>query len=91
MCFVGLLKSAIRDLDPVVCLENELVYGVSYPVSDQVLDKEFLIPIGKAKIQRPGKHCTVVAHSKAVETALDGAKELASGGNKEYVFSHPGN
>lgn len=76
----GLLKSAIRDLDPVVFLENELVYGVTYPVSDQVLDKDFLIPIGKAKIQRPGKHVTIVAHSKPVENAMAAANELAGAG-----------
>lgn len=76
----GLLKSAIRDLDPVVFLENEMVYGTAFPVSDQVLDKEFLIPIGKAKIQRPGKHITVVSHSKFVGTALEAANELAGNG-----------
>lgn len=76
----GLLKSAIRDLDPVVFLENEMVYGTAFPVSDQVLDKEFLLPIGKAKIQRPGKHITVVSHSKFVGTALEAANELAGNG-----------
>ena len=76
----GLLKSAIRDLDPVVFLENEMVYGTQFPVSDQVLDKDFLIPIGKAKIQRPGKHITVVSHSKFVGTALEAANELAGNG-----------
>lgn len=77
---LGLLKAAIRDPDPVVCLENEMLYGVSYPVSDQVLDKEFMLPIGKAKIMRPGKHVTLVAHSKSVETALHAATELAGKG-----------
>lgn len=76
----GLLKAAIRDPDPVVCLENEMLYGVAYPVSDQVLDKDFVLPIGKAKIQRPGKHITIVAHSKSVELALQSANELAGKG-----------
>uniref|UniRef100_U5ESA2 Pyruvate dehydrogenase E1 component subunit beta n=1 Tax=Corethrella appendiculata TaxID=1370023 RepID=U5ESA2_9DIPT len=76
----GLLKAAIRDPDPVVFLENEMLYGVGYPVSDQVLDKNFVLPIGKAKIQRPGKHITIVAHSKAVEIALTAANELAGKG-----------
>lgn len=76
----GLLKAAIRDPDPVVFLENELLYGVAYPVTDQVLDKEFVLPIGKAKIQRPGKDVTLVAHSKAVELALGAANELAGKG-----------
>lgn len=76
----GLLKAAIRDLDPVVFLENEMLYGVQYPVSDQVLDKEFVLPIGKAKIQRPGKHITIVAHSRPVDAALAAANELAGSG-----------
>ena len=76
----GLLKAAIRDPDPVVFLENELVYGVAYEVGDDVLSKDFLIPIGKAKIERPGDRITLVAHSKAVGTALDAAKELSSSG-----------
>ncbi|XP_055679373.1 pyruvate dehydrogenase E1 component subunit beta, mitochondrial [Lutzomyia longipalpis] len=76
----GLLKAAIRDPDPVVFLENEILYGQPYPVSDQVLDKNFTLPIGKAKIQRPGTHCTLVAHSRAVELSLQAAAELAKGG-----------
>lgn len=52
----GLLKAAIRDPDPVVFLENELLYGNQYPITDEVLDKDFVIPIGKAKIERKGKN-----------------------------------
>lgn len=55
----GLLKSAIRDPDPVVCLENEIMYGQSFEVSDEVLTKDFLVPIGKAKIERAGEALTV--------------------------------
>lgn len=84
---LGLLKAAIRDPDPVVFLENEMVYGVSYPVSDQVLDKEFVLPIGKAKIQRPGKHVTIVAHSRPVEAALAAANELAGSGIEAEVIN----
>lgn len=76
----GLLKAAIRDPDPVVFLENELLYGTAYPVSDEVLSKDFVLPIGKAKIQRPGQHITVVAHSRAVELSLQAAVELAKSG-----------
>lgn len=76
----GLLKAAIRDPDPVVFLENEMLYGVQYPVSDQVLDKDFVLPIGKAKIQRAGKHVTVVAHSRPIDACLAAAKELAGSG-----------
>ena len=47
----GLLKAAIRDPDPVVFLENEILYGESFPVSEKVLDKDFVQPIGKAKVR----------------------------------------
>lgn len=83
----GLLKAAIRDPDPVVFLENEMLYGVSYPVTDQVLDKEFLLPIGKAKIQRPGKHVTLVSHSRPVEACLAAANELAGNGIEAEVIN----
>lgn len=83
----GLLKAAIRDPDPVVFLENELVYGVAYPVSDQVLDKDFVLPIGKAKIMRPGKHITLVAHSKAVENCMEAANTLAGKGIEAEVIN----
>ena len=50
----GLLKAAIRDPDPVVFMENELMYGVSFDTDEKVFDKDFLLPIGKAKVQRQG-------------------------------------
>lgn len=83
----GLLKAAIRDNDPVVFLENEMVYGVNYAVSDQVLDKDFVLPIGKAKVQREGKHVTIVAHSREVETAVVAANELAGQGIEVEVIN----
>ena len=83
----GLLKSAIRDPDPVVVLENEILYGVSFPMSDEALSKDFLVPIGKAKIERPGKHITIVAHSRAVEPALLGAEILAGQGIEAEVIN----
>jgi len=76
----GLLKTAIRDPDPVVVLENELLYGVQFEMSDEAMSKDFLIPLGKAKIERPGKHVTLVSHSKTVGLCLDAAKELAAQG-----------
>jgi pyruvate dehydrogenase E1 component beta subunit len=51
----GLLKAAVRDPNPVVVLENELMYGEKFTVSDEVLSKDFVIPLGKAKIMRPGE------------------------------------
>ncbi len=76
----GLLKAAIRDPDPVVFLENELMYGVSFPVSPQVLDKDFTLPLGVAKVMRPGKHITLVTFSKMVGMALQVAEQLSSEG-----------
>ncbi len=75
--FKGLLKSAIRDPNPVVFLEHELVYGESFPVP---ADPEFTVPIGKARIARPGDHVTVVAFSRMVKLALQAAEELARDG-----------
>lgn len=83
----GLLKSAIRDPDPVVFLENEILYGVQYPMSDEALSKDFVLPLGKAKVERSGKHITLVAHSKAVETCLEAAKELSGKGIEAEVIN----
>ena len=51
----GLLKAAIRDNDPVVFLENEMMYGVPFEMTDQAMSPDFTIPIGKAKIERAGR------------------------------------
>ncbi|CAH0550812.1 unnamed protein product [Brassicogethes aeneus] len=76
----GLLKSAIRDPDPVVCLENEIIYNSTFSVSDTALSKNFLIPFGKAKIEIPGKHCTLTSYGRAMEATLLGAHELKKQG-----------
>jgi len=82
----GLLKAAIRDPDPVVFLENELLYGTAFDVDEKVMDPDFLLPIGKAKIQREGTDCTLVAHSIGVQFCLLAAEELAKEGiNVEIV------
>jgi len=83
----GLLKSAIRDNDPVVHLENELMYGVPMEMSDEALSEDFLIPIGKAKIEREGKHVTLVSHSRPVGFCLEAAKELAGIGIEAEVIN----
>ena len=64
-----------------------MLYGVAFPVSDEVLDKDFVLPIGKAKIMRPGKHVTIVSHSFAVQTAVDAAVELAGKGIEAEVIT----
>jgi pyruvate dehydrogenase E1 component beta subunit len=73
----GLLKAAIRSEDPVVFLENELVYGRSFDVP-QVEDH--VLPIGKARIVRPGKDVTIVSYSIGVGVALDAAEQLSGEG-----------
>jgi len=73
----GLLKAAIRDPNPVIFLENEIVYGRSFPVPK--LD-DYVLPIGKARIIRHGKDVTIVSHSITVGTILDAAEVLAAQG-----------
>src|SRR5437868_4924939 len=73
----GLLKSAIRDPNPVVFLEHELVYGESFAVPD---DPEFIVPIGRARIARPGEHVTITAFSRMVKLAMQAAEELQKAG-----------
>ncbi|KAE8612697.1 hypothetical protein XENTR_v10012952 [Xenopus tropicalis] len=76
----GLLKSAIRDNNPVVFLENELMYGVPFELSEQAQSKDYVIPIGKAKIERPGSQITLVSHSRSVGHCLEAANVLAKEG-----------
>nr|P52904.1 RecName: Full=Pyruvate dehydrogenase E1 component subunit beta, mitochondrial; Short=PDHE1-B; Flags: Precursor [Pisum sativum]AAB01223.1 pyruvate dehydrogenase E1beta [Pisum sativum] len=83
----GLLKAAIRDPDPVVFLENELLYGESFPVSAEVLDSSFWLPIGKAKIEREGKDVTITAFSKMVGFALKAAEILEKEGISAEVIN----
>jgi pyruvate dehydrogenase E1 component beta subunit len=73
----GLLKSAIRDPNPVIFLEHELVYGESFEVPQ---DPEFLVPIGRARIARAGRDVTITAFSRMVKLALEAAEELAKSG-----------
>lgn len=76
----GLIKAAIRDNNPVVVLEHELMYGVSFPMSEEAQKNDFVIPIGKAKIEREGSDVTIVTFSKMVGVALDAADKLAASG-----------
>ena len=71
-----MIKAAIRDDDPVVVLENEMMYGVEFDVDPKIMDKEFLIEIGKAKIERPGTDVTITAHAKMVGHSLQAAEIL---------------
>ncbi len=73
----GLLKAAIRSEDPVVFLENELVYGRSFDVPQ---GDDFVLPIGKARVVRAGKDVTIVSYSIGVGLALEAARTLADEG-----------
>lgn len=83
----GLLKAAIRDPNPVVFLENEILYGQQFAVSQEAIDKDFVLPIGKAKIERAGEQVTIVAHSLSVGTALEAAAQLAPEVSCEVNYS----
>ncbi len=72
----GLLKSAIRSNNPVIFLENELIYGDKMEIPTE----EYLVPIGKAKVVRTGKHITLVSHSRMVKLCKEAADELAKKG-----------
>ena len=74
----GMMKAAIRDNNPVCILENELMYGVSFPMSPASLSPDFTVPFGKAKIERAGTDVTIVAFSRMVGVALEAAAELSS-------------
>jgi len=80
----GLLKSAIRDPNPIIFLENEILYGRSFPVTQ---DPNLTIPIGKAKIERPGKDVTIVTFSIMVGLALEAAEMLAGEGIDAEVIN----
>jgi pyruvate dehydrogenase E1 component beta subunit len=71
----GLLKSAIRDDDPVVFIEGEMLYNAKGEVPEE---PEFLIPLGKAEVKRAGTDVTIICHSKTVNVALKAAEQLAA-------------
>jgi pyruvate dehydrogenase E1 component beta subunit len=79
----GLLKSAIRDPNPVIFLENELVYGHSFEVP---AEGEHLVPLGRARIARAGDGVTILAFSRMVQVALDAAEALAADGISAEVI-----
>ena len=78
----GLLKSAIRDDDPVIFMESEVMYGDK----GEVPEEEYLIPIGKADIKRPGRDVTIVSFNKMMKVALSAAEELEKEGISAEVI-----
>ena len=79
----GLLKAAIRDPNPVVFLENEILYGQSFEVPD---DKDYIVPIGKAAVKREGSDVTIIAFSIMVGKALEAAEALKKDGISAEVI-----
>jgi pyruvate dehydrogenase E1 component beta subunit len=79
----GLLKSAIRDPNPVIFLENEMLYGQSFEVPT---DEDFTVPIGRAKVVRPGEDVTITAFSLMVARALEAAEMLSAEGIEAEVI-----
>jgi len=73
----GLLKAAIRDPNPIVFLEHEMMYGLEFDVPDV---EDYVVPIGKAKVRREGTDVTITAHSRMVGFALQAAEKLAEEG-----------
>ncbi|ARW16285.1 pyruvate dehydrogenase complex E1 component subunit beta [Komagataeibacter europaeus] len=80
----GLLRAAIRDPNPVIFLENEILYGQRFPCP---VDEDFILPIGKAKIERAGTDVTIVTFSIMVGTALEAAAKLAEQGIEAEVIN----
>ena len=80
----GLLRAAIRDPNPVIFLENEILYGQSFACPT---DPDFILPIGKAKIERAGEHVTIVAFSRMVTVAMAAAEILAAQGISAEVVN----
>jgi pyruvate dehydrogenase E1 component beta subunit len=77
----GLLKGAIRDRNPVIFIEAQLLY----PIQGEVEDGEYLLPIGQAEVKRPGSDVTIIAYSKMLLVALQAAEELAKEGIQAEV------
>ncbi len=80
----GLLRAAIRDPNPVIFLENEILYGHSFEVPE---DEDFILPLGKAKVEREGSDVTIISFSIMVDTALKAAEVLAEQGISAEVIN----
>jgi len=83
----GLLKAAIRDDNPVVFLENEILYNESFPLSVEAQSPDFVLPIGKAKIEVEGHDVTLVSFSRQVNNCIKAAQQLKSEGIHAEVIN----
>jgi pyruvate dehydrogenase E1 component beta subunit len=80
----GLLRAAIRDPNPIIFLENEILYGQTFECP---VDEDFILPIGKAKVEREGTDVTIVSYSIMVGMAMQAAEELAQAGISAEVIN----
>lgn len=71
-----MIKAAIRDPNPVVLLESELLYNETFEMPEHTTSPDFVTPIGQAKIERQGDHVTIVSHSRGVLVSLQAAQLL---------------
>lgn len=83
----GCLKTGLRDPDPVIMLESDTLYSMEFPMSDEALDKDYQIPFGRAKVERSGKHITLVTHGQAYVYTLQAAEILAGQGIDAEVIN----
>jgi len=83
----GLMKAAIRDPNPVIVLEHELLYGTLFPMSDEAQGKDFLIPIGQARVEKEGTDVTVVAFSINMRLAHEAADIMSARGVSVEVIN----
>ena len=83
----GLLKSAIRDPDPVIVLESEMLYGEKFILTSEAASVDFTIPIGKAKIERFGSDVTLAGYSRMVTVMIKAAEELESNGISAEIIN----
>jgi len=83
----GLLKAAIRDPNPIIVLENEMLYGEEFEMTEEELRDDHVVEIGKAKIERPGTDVTVICFSRMVGIALEAADALAAEGISAEILN----
>merc|ERR1712216_271268 len=83
----GLLKAAIRDNNPVVFLEDEISYGKEFEMTEEEMSDDFVLPIGKANIEREGADITLIGYSRWVGVAMEAAEELAKEGISAEVIN----
>lgn len=83
----GLLKASVRDNNPVVFLENEIMYGRSFPKTKEIMEEDFILPIGKAKVEREGKDVSIITFSRQVGNALEAAEILQKDGVSVEVIN----